>query len=225
MSNRVETSLIVLVGLAFLNAGSAQEITPTPSLSPFGPRIVRFAFVPPPLDGTLSLGIYDNAGKLVRVLHQEAELDEFTVEADGLATQWDGKNDDGVDSPAGKYRARGYAVGASKIDDIGPAPNRRPVDVTNHVLIKLVHNPLSKTTTAVVDLAVGCDDENCFLKTTDGLPLVTVTERTDAWRTALARRSDTSVDLLLDDGDTIDQLRVSNVNQMMAFDCGEIELK
>ena len=62
--------------------------------------------------------MYDESGKLVRVLHQEAELNEFTIGADALVTQWDGKNDDGEDLPAGKYRARGYLVGHFKVEDL-----------------------------------------------------------------------------------------------------------
>ena len=39
---------------------------------------VRISFVPPPLDGTISLGVYDAKGKLVRVLFREADINEFT---------------------------------------------------------------------------------------------------------------------------------------------------
>src|SRR5438309_9215357 len=58
-----------------------ESVTPTPapeqtpSASPA--RTVRISFVPPPLEGTIDLGIYDNNAKLVRVLHQDAELNEF----------------------------------------------------------------------------------------------------------------------------------------------------
>src|SRR5207249_9272985 len=64
--------------------------SPTPEQTPSAPptRTVRLSFVPPPLEGTISLGIYDGSGKLVRVLHQEAELNEFTIGADALVTQW-----------------------------------------------------------------------------------------------------------------------------------------
>src|SRR5205823_9153246 len=65
----------------------------TPSASPT--RSARISFVPPPLEGTISLGIYDGNGKLVRVLHQEARSNEFTIGADALVTQWDGKDEIG----------------------------------------------------------------------------------------------------------------------------------
>src|SRR5215212_5252462 len=47
----------------------------TPSFSPA--RSVRIRFIPPPMDGTISLGIYDQAGKIVRVLHENAQLNDF----------------------------------------------------------------------------------------------------------------------------------------------------
>src|SRR5436305_1788707 len=46
----------------------------TPSAAPA--RSVRISFVPPPMEGTISLGIYNRTGKLVRVLHTEATLNE-----------------------------------------------------------------------------------------------------------------------------------------------------
>jgi len=57
----------------------------TPSVLPG--RSVRISFVPPPMEGTISLGIYDKNGKLVRVLQQQAQLNEFAVGADGLVKQ------------------------------------------------------------------------------------------------------------------------------------------
>src|SRR4051812_46262195 len=48
----------------------APDQTPSPSPA----RTVRISFVPPPMEGTISLGVYDEAGKLVRVLHQNAQL-------------------------------------------------------------------------------------------------------------------------------------------------------
>ena len=92
--------------------------TPTPSPTPSPTRNVRISFVPPPIEGTISLGIYDSGDKLVRVLHRESETDDFTIGHDALITEWDGKNDAGEDLPAGKYNARGYTVGALAIEGI-----------------------------------------------------------------------------------------------------------
>ena len=80
---------------------------------------MRISFLPPPLDGTISLGIYDAKGKLVRVLHREADINEFNIGTDALSTTWDGKDDAGGNVPAGKYSAHGFAVGDLKIDGVG----------------------------------------------------------------------------------------------------------
>ena len=218
--------------LLAITTAAQESVPPSPSassspfLSPTAPpaRTVRIAFVPPPLDGTISLGVYDSASKLVRVLHQEAALNEFALEPDGLETKWDGKNDDGRDLPAGRYRARGYAV-ACKVEELGSAPNGLPSNVAEHVTVRLIPNPLANTANLTIELAVGFDDQNCFLRTIDGLPLVTISETSNVWRAFLAKDGERSVDVFQDDGDTVDQFRVSNVNRMMAFDCGEIELK
>ena len=95
------------------------EPSPTsqPSASPGGKQ-VSISFLPPPVEGTISLGIYDSKGSLVRVLHREADVEEFEIGSDALKTTWDGKNDAGEALPAGKYHARGYAVEA-EVDGVG----------------------------------------------------------------------------------------------------------
>ncbi len=80
---------------------------------------MRISFLPPPLDGTISLGIYDAKGKLVRVLHREADIKEFKIGADALSTTWDGKDDSGENVPAGKYSAHGFVVGDLKVEGVG----------------------------------------------------------------------------------------------------------
>src|SRR5947209_7711022 len=107
-------NLAILIVLSAVWVAAAQE-SPVPTVSatpsPSHARSVRISFLPPPLEGTISLGIYDPSGKLVRVLVQEGEVDEFEVGADALVMKWDGKNDHDEDLPAGKYHARGYLVG------------------------------------------------------------------------------------------------------------------
>src|SRR5438445_361365 len=204
--------------------------TPSPTLeqTPSAPptRTVRLSFVPPPLEGTISLGIYDGSGKLVRVLHQEAELNDFTIGADALVTQWDGKNDDGANLPAGKYHARGYLVAHLTVEDLGhgmtlPLEN----NATANVKVKLMPNPLANDKRSIVDLGVGFDSDGSYLKTIDELPLFTVSETPNLIRALITKKSEKSVDVWQDDGTVVHQFRVSNVDQMMAFDCGEFELK
>src|ERR1700741_3168663 len=84
--------LLVFVWMASV-ASSQDSPTSTPTATAPPPaRNVRISFVPPPLEGTISLGIYDANGKLVRVLFREADINEFTIGHDALSTTWDGKD-------------------------------------------------------------------------------------------------------------------------------------
>jgi len=79
--------LFLLLGFTLTSRG--QE-SPAPGPTPTPPtRSVRISFLPPPLDGTISLGIYDAKGKLVRVLHREADINEFNIGTDALSATWD----------------------------------------------------------------------------------------------------------------------------------------
>jgi hypothetical protein len=186
-------------------------------------RSVRTSFVPPPLEGTISLGIYDKNEQLVRVLHQEAELDEFEVGADALNGRWDGRDDDGSDLSAGRYHARGFVVAPTKIEEV-KWNDTGQMEMSNSVRVKLVANPLENER-PVVELAVGFDDENAFLKTADGLPLITIWTGSDTTRAWITQRADKSLDIFLDNGTSTRQLHVSGVSKMMAFDCGDLSLK
>ena len=112
------TRTIALVLTAALLVGNAvaQDPSPTPTATP---RSIRVSFVPPPLDGTISLGVYDAKGKLVRVLFREADINEFNIGSDSLSTTWDGKDDAGENVPPGKYSAHGFVVGDLKIEGVG----------------------------------------------------------------------------------------------------------
>jgi hypothetical protein len=79
---------------------------------------MRITFLPPPMEGTLSLGIYDRKGKLVRVMAHEATEKDFIVGLNGLITYWDGKDDTGKVMPTGIYYARGYSVGAVDVEGV-----------------------------------------------------------------------------------------------------------
>ena len=94
-----------------------------------------------------------------------------------------------------------------------------------HVFVKLVTNPLVSDTRSVVDLGAGFDDKGSFLKTMDGLPLCTVSEMPKLIRVMIAKNGEKAVDIWQDDGATIEQYRVSNIDKIMAFDCGDFELR
>ena len=118
MVRRPLRAVLVLVGCAALLHGQ-ESPTPESPPSPAPARNVRISFVPPPVDGTISLGVYDAKGKLVRVLFREADINEFTIGHDALSTAWDGKDDAGENVPPGKYSAHGFVVGDLKIEGVG----------------------------------------------------------------------------------------------------------
>ena len=204
--------------------------TPTPMFSPSLPpaptRSVRISFLPPPLEGTISLGIYNEWDQLVRVLHQEANLDEFTVGEDALSTKWDGRDDYGQAVAPGKYQARGFVVANLKTERINSSP-AAPSDFNGNaaVPIKLMANPLANDERPTIKLSVGFDDENSFLKTADGLPVYTIATNPNVRRATVAKAGEKALDVWEDDGTKVEQIRVSNVDKMMAFDCGDFEVK
>ena len=77
-AKRQVARLLILCGFAAILHGQ-ESPTPEPTVSPASGRSVRISFVPPPLDGTISLGVYDAKGKLVRVLFREADINEFNI--------------------------------------------------------------------------------------------------------------------------------------------------
>jgi hypothetical protein len=220
-----KTVLALTIGFLVISFLRAQEMSPSPSPSATPARSARISFVPPPLEGKISLGVYNESGQLVRVLHQGAEFDEFTIGADALSTKWDGKNDDDYDLPAGKYSARGFLVAPMKIGAIAEANMGVPPGA-NSIHIKLVANPLENNERPTVDISGGFDDEDAYLQTIDGLPLGTVAKRQDAKRVSLAAgRDNKSVIVFLSNGVNVRQVEVSGITKMMAFDCGAFELK
>jgi len=199
-------------------------ISPVLTPSPTPAHSVRITFVPPPLEGTISLGVYDSTGKLVRVLHQQASIDDFTVGADALETKWDGKDDAGLDVPPGKYHAQGYVIGTLRTETI---PDRAaPMTITvDKIAVRLMANPLVKNDRPIVQLTVGFDDTDSFLKTIDQLPLYVISEHTGITSVAFTKNTEKSIEVWQDSSTGVQHFRISNLDQMMAFDCGSFELK
>jgi hypothetical protein len=108
--------LLIAVLSAFGSSGVAQQ--PDSAAPATHAEGVRVTFIPPPMEGTISLGVYDRAGKLVRVLKREATEKEFTVGLNGFITTWDGRDDAGAEVPAGTYDLRGYSVAALEVEGI-----------------------------------------------------------------------------------------------------------
>ncbi len=96
-----------------LSALAPAQTTPASAAKESG---VRLEFVPPPIDGKISLGIYESKGKLIRTLCVEMPVADFKTGLNGLITSWDGKDDEGARAPEGKYSARGYMVADATVE-------------------------------------------------------------------------------------------------------------
>jgi hypothetical protein len=196
-----------------------QEPSPSPNTAATPTRSVRISFVPPPLEGKISLGVYNEWGQLVRVLH------EFNIGADALSTKWDGRDDYDNDLPAGKYSARGFLVSAMKIGAEMAATGVTQPSISS-IQVKLVANPLENNERPTLNLTAGLDDDDVYIQTVDGLPLITIAKRQDAqiaW--LLQGRENKSVTACVSNGTSVRQYEVSGITKMMAFDCGKFELK
>ena len=91
--------------------------------------------------------------------------------------------------------------------------------------MKLVTNPLVSDTRSVVDLGVAFDNKGTFLRTMDGLPLRTISEAPVVNRVSITKNGEKSADVWQGDGGDVEQFRLSNIDKIMAFDCGFFELK
>jgi hypothetical protein len=103
------TGIAVLLSFVSLHALNAQDEESDSN---------QLQFVPPPVDGVISLGVYDSKGKLVRVLKKDAELDSFKAASDGLVIDWDKKDSQGKPVPNGKYFAHGVLIGDVKVEGV-----------------------------------------------------------------------------------------------------------
>lgn len=67
-------------------------------------------FAVPVLEGTISLGVYDEDGALVRVLYSDVEVADFHKGLDGLMARWDELDEEDNPVPPGLYHVKGYVV-------------------------------------------------------------------------------------------------------------------
>ena len=68
-------------------------------------------------------------------------------------------------------------------------------------------------------------EDGSFLKTSDGLPLFTISETPDLIAVSPVAHGSSALDVFQDDGAVVEQVRIGALDQMMTFDCGVFELK
>ena len=79
------------------------------------PETQEIAFAVPG-QGLITLGVFNKAGKLVRILHAMDDEEAFRIGLNGYITQWDGLDDAGQKVPAGRYFLRGYLIGGLTVE-------------------------------------------------------------------------------------------------------------
>ena len=90
--------IIMLLGICALHAADEEIVFAVPDT------------------GRITLGVFDNAGKLVRTLHSLDGEDAFRIGLNGYMTSWNGLDDEGNKLPAGHYHIRGFLVGDIKVE-------------------------------------------------------------------------------------------------------------
>ncbi len=84
----------------------------------FAVEIVKAEVAPPPMDGTVSAGVFNEKGECVRVLLSHVSSDDVPSAMNGYLLAWDGKNDAGKEAPAGNYEFRGVVLGAIGLEGV-----------------------------------------------------------------------------------------------------------
>jgi hypothetical protein len=79
----------------------------------------QLMFIPPPVQGVISLGVYDEKGKLVKVLKKAADISSFKSSLNGLYVDWDWTDAESKPVPGDRYLARGVLVGDIGVKGIG----------------------------------------------------------------------------------------------------------
>ena len=113
-------------------------------------------FLPPPMEGTISLGIFNVAGKMIRVLHRESPVDDFKKGENGLVTKWDGLDATGQPAALGKYGARGWMAGNLAVEGVAYHGN------------DWIKDESPRYTRVLAVKGVGRDDVQVTLRTADG---------------------------------------------------------
>ena len=180
----------VAVLLAFVFAAFSQESVP-------------ILFLPPPMEGTISLGIFNAAGKLVRVLHREAGTEEFKVGENGLVTRWDGRDSAGEPATLGKYKVGGWMAGNLAVEGVAFHGN------------DWIKEESPRYTRLLAVKGVGRDDVQVTLGTADGK------EETLGWKLAreAAPPPQNDVAAAIEDGKLI--IRRAGESLTVLFGAGE----
>jgi hypothetical protein len=111
------------------------------------------------------------------------------------------------------------------VTDLGEPAEPPQSNASDHIAVTLEVNPLASNTRSVVELAVSFDTNGTFLKTMDGLPLRTISRSPNVVHASITKQGDTVANVWEDTGTRMERFQLVNIHAMMAFDCGDFELK
>jgi len=102
-------------------------------------------------------------------------------------------------------------------------PDEKPFTPSPTLTVALVPNPLDHNKPGSLQIKAGVDKAGCYLATTDGLPLIHISD-TSYLRWAVMGRPAGSKEITLfeSDGAVVEQFQISAIANMMAFDAGAI---
>lgn len=170
---RARRRWLPVFGLVMGGAGAILEAAPQ-----------SFAVALPGMEGPVTMAIFSREGKRVRLLHRDAAVETIPAGLNGLIMTWDGKDDRGIDVPAGTYRARGLVHGpirSSALPAVSPRAFRSDGEESlwqyhpfppNRITLRAAEDELLETRPLLAIGAVSRSD--AIDLEAEGLPLVTI---------------------------------------------------
>src|SRR5205823_6620929 len=97
----------------------------------------------------------------------------------------------------------------------------KPFVPQEKISVALRPNPLEKSKPGHADIGIAIDADGSFLRLIDGLPLTHITDTTHLKWAAMSRTAGgKELIVFQSDGAVIEQYSITNIANMMAFDCG-----
>jgi len=215
---------MLLIGFLATCSESLLEATPQ-----------RFAVAIPAMEGPLTMGIFSEQGKLVRLLYRDATVETIPAGLNGLIMTWDGKDDLGNDVPAGSYRARGMVHGPIRLlalpsyDPITfpPVPEEDPASPfpVDRIVLRAAEDELLDSRPLISLRAV--NRSGSVDMEADGLPLVTIPliegpDPTKVFCTHGARAG--AAIISAERGNFREKYLVNGLEQIVPVDAGKLEV-
>jgi len=162
---------LIYFGLLVAGAGAVLQAAPQ-----------HFTVAIPAMEGPVTMGVFSQQGKLVRLLYRDAPVETLPAGLNGLIMSWDGKDDQGTDVPSGTYHARGLVHGPLRATQIPffdlvifpliPEEEPPPPFLRDRIVLRAAEDELLESRPRLSIHAVNLPHE--IRLEAEGLPLVTI---------------------------------------------------